>query len=482
MRFAKLTMHQREKLTEVRAAKVAVLLAPAGGGKTFVAVQRVVQVLSEATGATVLFVARNEALALFFCKWLVIATRKSAEHVVERIHVLVAPFEDHDACASKREADGGSCLGIRESTPRRTRSSSSTRRTTSWATPRFVRSSRILALPRRASCSSATPRRRRRRSPRTPSRARSWNCHRTKKLSWRRSPRWSDRRSELSRAPPRSSSRPGARPRRRLTERRRGRRSWRGSLRLSKGDDAGETYAREVVEALAAIRRQLVDLEDLDDRVAVVGPDEAFIEKLREPLARALGGFELVDAATASAVLPRGDTEARAADAKQLLVVDSVDNMDGLERLVVICVGLDQVIDRGAGVLETRSRLYRAMTRAQLAVAVVNEALPGGWLEFLGRVELDGGKFDDAAERENRAETAADDVVGAVVEETSAPVATRGDATARALVSKAPSAPARGSDGAQQASPNDAVGRTRPWRMAAESTRTPPPPRRKPNR
>ena len=109
------------------------------------------------------------------------------------------------------------------------------------------------------------------------------------------------------------------------------------------GDDAGVTYAREVVEALTAIRRQLVDLEDLDDRVAVVGPDEAFIKKLREPLAHALGGFELVDAATASAVLPRGDTEARAADAKQLLVVDSVDNMDGLERLVVICVGLDPV-------------------------------------------------------------------------------------------------------------------------------------------
>ena len=60
----------------------------------------------------------------------------------------------------------------------------------------------------------------------------------------------------------------------------------------SEGDDGGETYAREVVEALTAIRRQLVDLEDLDDRVAVVGPDEAFIEKLREPLARALGGFE----------------------------------------------------------------------------------------------------------------------------------------------------------------------------------------------
>jgi ADP-ribose pyrophosphatase YjhB (NUDIX family) len=235
----------------------------------------------------------------------------------------------------------------------------------------------------------------------------------------------------------------------------------------SEGDDAGETYAREVVEALTAIRRQLVDLEDLDDRVAVVGPDEAFIEKLREPLARALGGFELVDAATASAVLPRGDTEARAADAKQLLVVDSVDNMDGLERLVVICVGLDQVIDRGAGVLETRSRLYRAMTRAQLAVAVVNEALPGGWLEFLGRVELDDKMFDDAAERENRAETAADDVVGAVVEETLAPVATDSDATA---VSKASAAPARGSDGAQQASPNNAVDAPVAKKAAADAT------------
>jgi hypothetical protein len=45
----------------------------------------------------------------------------------------------------------------------------------------------------------------------------------------------------------------------------------------------------------------------------------------------------------------------------------------------------------------------------------VNEVLPGGWLEFLGRVELSADAFDDAAERGKRAKTAADDIVGAVV-------------------------------------------------------------------
>ena len=94
MRFNKLTPHQREKLKELRAANVAVLLSPAGGGKTFLAIQRVLEELRGDTSAVVLFVARNTALALFVCKLLVAASRKSPERVVKRVHVLVAPFED----------------------------------------------------------------------------------------------------------------------------------------------------------------------------------------------------------------------------------------------------------------------------------------------------------------------------------------------------------------------------------------------------
>ena len=111
---------------------------------------------------------------------------------------------------------------------------------------------------------------------------------------------------------------------------------------LADGEDAYEHYAREVVEALSAVQKQLADLSNLDDRVAIVCPDDAFVEKLREPLDRAFEGrFELVDAATASAALPR--KEERSSGSKPWLVADSIGNMDGLERLVVICVGLDQV-------------------------------------------------------------------------------------------------------------------------------------------
>jgi hypothetical protein len=108
----------------------------------------------------------------------------------------------------------------------------------------------------------------------------------------------------------------------------------------------------------------------------------------------------------------------------EALLFDVVSECDGLERLIVIGVGLDSVVDdqpklsevhkptqttvqlfrplsvhaylpyfgqqqpAGSVALETRSMIYRAMTRAQLMVVLVNEFMPGGWLEFLGHVRL----------------------------------------------------------------------------------------------
>jgi hypothetical protein len=498
----------------VRREPVAVLLAHAGAGKTFFAIQRMAQVLNSDPRAVLLFVARNTALAFFVCKWLVYASQASADRIVDRVHVLVAPFEDGprrvrvEAAGARRRLSLGSAgkceyalVVVDEAHHlagepklheqlKKVRAAEATllflsdASQATEATPDAEKLARSLVnLPRDQAVAVATLSEVVRSTKRIVAGAAAFQLD-------------AGRKAEMSTY----TASPGPPLVARI---------------FPVEGDTDEIYAREVVEAIAAIRRQLVDLEDLDDRVAVVGPDDAFVERLRGPLDRTLdsfapfsatltsttdqppaacgtyvldretsgsGGaayycaanglylyerssgswcvgkahgdksckayaspkgwsfylnknwtlrsdvtltfarFELVDAATASAVLPRAETEERASS-KQWLVVDTVDNMDGLERLVVICVGLDQVIDRCAGVLETRSRLYRAMTRAQLAVAVVNEALPGGWLEFLGHVELDAdGEFDEAAERENRAETAADDVVGAVVEETSAPV------------------------------------------------------------
>ena len=83
------------------------------------------------------------------------------------------------------------------------------------------------------------------------------------------------------------------------------------------------------------------------------------------------------------------DSCARAKSAQHILDLDHPRGDNGAR-------GLDAAPEDGEHAAERRSMLYRAMTRAQLAVAVVNQALPGGWLEFLGRVG-GGGHGHDAA-------------------------------------------------------------------------------------
>ncbi|KAH8046239.1 hypothetical protein JL721_12446 [Aureococcus anophagefferens] len=401
MRFTKLTRHQREKLGDVRAARYALLLAPAGGGKTFVAIQRALEVLHE--NRFVLFVSKNSALALFVVKWLVVASRTSARRVADSVRVLVAPFERgpleirvEEAGGRQRLAIGGSAaakryglavvdeahhlagdVGAREavrgvSAHRFLFLGDASQATSAMDGAGLVRS--IANVPESAEVATVALEGVRS-TKRIVAGAAAFQLEAGRKAATRG--------HSASDGPPLEA-------------------------RLFDGDDV-ERYAREVDAAIESVRRQLHGM-DLDDRVAVVCPDADFCEELCVALAKRLGrSFEIVDAATASAALPRGRDEREGSPA--WLVVDTVDNIDGLERLVVVCAGLDHAISvDDATALETRSRLYRAMTRAQLAVAVVNHRVPGGWLEFLGRLEL-GGDFDEERAKRDRAETAADDVV-----------------------------------------------------------------------
>ena len=92
-------------------------------------------------------------------------------------------------------------------------------------------------------------------------------------------------------------------------------------------------------------------------------------------------------------------------------MLDTIANFDGLERLMVIAVGLDAPIDAGGE--QVRSLLYRAVTRAHMMVVVVNQLLPGGWLEFLTKVQLEDTKsgFDAVKEAALRRPSAAKDSV-----------------------------------------------------------------------
>ena len=75
---------------------------------------------------------------------------------------------------------------------------------------------------------------------------------------------------------------------------------------------------------------------------------------------------------------------------EEWLLLDEMECLNGLERLIVICVDLDQPINKtSSDTLKTRSMLYRAITRAHMVVAVVNVMLPEGWLARLTKVRLD---------------------------------------------------------------------------------------------
>jgi hypothetical protein len=148
----------------------------------------------------------------------------------------------------------------------------------------------------------------------------------------------------------------------------------------------------------------------LHDRLAIIVPDEGMRARLQEKLKARLAAafpsrsFELVDAQRASRTYKKG------VGSREWLVLDTIENMDGLERLMVIAVGLDSPIPENAeaaaegdvlrtrSTLQTRSHLYRALTRAHMLVCVVNETLPRGWLAYLTRLKLNkDGAFDEAS-------------------------------------------------------------------------------------
>ena len=151
-----------------------------------------------------------------------------------------------------------------------------------------------------------------------------------------------------------------------------------------------QAYAGQTTKALQHVIEYFESLS-LHDRLAILVPNDVFLADFKEALQVALQRMEcqrtfmLLNAVEAVSLVASQQGEQG-----ECLVVDTVDAFDGLERLFVLAVGLDAPTDDGSvsNRLETRSCLYRALTRAQMMAVVVNEFLPGGWLEFLTTIQL----------------------------------------------------------------------------------------------
>ena len=380
----KLTKHQQLKLLECKGHQSVRVEAPAGGGKTFIALHEMLGILQlesaeKSENAAVLFVAPHEALAVFVASWIGTRLGKyTREEMLRRLWVLFLPFDQGVRRASL--SDEGRIFFEQPSAdemPKEFRmvvvdeghhiyNNASMRETVESHMAPSTRRIVLADVSQSLGQDIAYPPAHRveltevvRCSKRIVQAASVVQLGGERKLHTQC--------HHKSDGPPVKSF---------LFE----------VAARSSSAERFRAYAERVMAALEHIANLFPGLE-LTDRVAILVPDAPFLDGLKPQL---MAGFQargrwsdqtpgqqyiLIEAREAAAALRR---RGRSSD-DEALVIDTIGNFDGLERLIVIAVGLDAPLDQESDdVLETRSRLYRALTRAHMLAMVVNEAVRGG--------------------------------------------------------------------------------------------------------
>ena len=178
---------------------------------------------------------------------------------------------------------------------------------------------------------------------------------------------------------------------------------------LFDGSDARsefELYAQHVADAIAHVADAYPNIS-LHQRLALLVPDEKFLKQLKTALAPVLKSklpdrhLHCVSFQESLRSLPElfrtlGSQPVQKPQQQfEHIVLDTVSVTDGLEKLIVMCIGLDAPIRRGAADLVTRANLYKGITRAQLKAIVVNKRVPEGWFDFLTNVRFSGKELSE---------------------------------------------------------------------------------------
>ena len=173
-------------------------------------------------------------------------------------------------------------------------------------------------------------------------------------------------------------------------------------FKLNQGEDSLSANVTHSVSALRHITGEFPSL-NLHNRVVLLVPNEGFRVRFTNEMQERVGAEEDLKSrnirfvrAHEAAAIADFDKRLNASHKETLIVIDEVCEFDGLERLFVIAVNLDsQITDAAAP--ESRSQLYRAITRAHMMVLVVNMAIENGWLSFLCHVRFDENEFSQEA-------------------------------------------------------------------------------------
>ena len=167
-------------------------------------------------------------------------------------------------------------------------------------------------------------------------------------------------------------------------------------------EDLDRQYAKRAREAIWHVVKTFPSIS-LNSRLALLVPDTEFLERL-QPLLE-LGLKELLphrnlrftrfsdSLRRVPLCFATESEEQNERKTEEKIVLDTADVIDGLEQLVVICIGLDARIGQTSGDLQVRAQLYKGITRAQLLAIVVNSHIKNGFLEFLCNVRYSGGQL-----------------------------------------------------------------------------------------
>eukprot|EP01050_Picozoa_sp_SAG11_P009216 SAG11_NODE_852_length_6874_cov_2.914391_2_plen_1844_part_00 len=378
LRLTKLTNHQRNALSRCASDSNLHIKAAAGAGKTFVALHFMLEQLQASSDARVLFIAKNMALAVFVSKWLAHRVELTSDvkrrKLLRRMHLLFAPMDD----------------GPREvKLDRRTMQTAPTAALPSYdlivvdeahhiysdeslrsMVEGYIGSRRLLLSDISQGMHNAT------RYPVMADLMLTEVVRSSKRIvagAMRFQMLGKDKLLTKchhdSEGPPLQSF----------------------LFDVEKEANRFEQYAAQTATAIRHVGSEFPGLS-LHDRLAIVVPDASWRDRLQPLLERQLTAglpdrsFRIVNAAAACADCAFGS---HVQPEHEWLLLDGVAQVDGLERLIVVCVGLDAPLDDASAImLEARSMLYRAITRAHMAVLVVNEYLPKGWFGFLTGVKL----------------------------------------------------------------------------------------------